>query len=299
VRVEPDVVKQHRQGGDHQQQAQHLGHPDGLPGDGPVEQIQAVGAQTLDPEAAHTVPQEVEAGVLAVEPPGLGYHKNDQQQADDVPQALIQEGGVDLHQFPSSGGQLHAPGQGGLGAEGLPVQEIAPAADGLADEQAHDHQVHHGPKLDVAAAAENDGHDHHGDDAAVNGQAAVPDGDGLGPAEMALMVLELTEIEQNIVQPGPHDGRGDAPQQPVDEVILPDAVFGALAHTPPQGYQHAQGDEDAVPIDAVADVDGLGADGDGPVAKKPREADGAVGHDLHNVTPCSENSLYYTAERGR
>ena len=116
---------------------------------------------------------------------------------------------------------------------------------------------------------------------------------------MALMVLELTEIEQNIVQPGPHDGRGDAPQQPVDEVILPDAVFGALAHTPPQGYQHAQGDEDAVPIDAVADVDGLGADGDGPVAKKPREADGAVGHDLHNVTPCSENSLYYTAERGR
>ena len=206
---------------------------------------------------------------------------------------------MDLHQFPSSGGQLHAPGQGGLGAEGLPVQEIAPAADGLADEQAHDHQVHHGPQLDVAAAAENDGHNHHGDDAAVNGQAAVPDGDGLGPAEMALMVLELAEIKQNIVQPGPHDGRGDAPQQPVDEVILPDAVFGALAHTPPQGYQHTQGDENAVPIDAVADVDGPGADGDGPVAKKPREADGAVGHDLHNVTPCSENSLYYTAERGR
>ena len=40
---------------------------------------------------------------------------------------------------------------------------------------------------------------HHGDDAAVNGQAAVPDGDGLGPAEVALMVLELAEIEQNIV----------------------------------------------------------------------------------------------------
>ena len=257
--MELDVVKQHRQSGDHQHQAQHLGHPDGLAGDGPVEQIQAVGAQALDPEAAHAVPQEVEAGVLTVEPPGLGYHKNDQQQADEVPQALVQEGGMYLHQLPGSGGQLHAPGHGGFRAKGLAVQEIAPAADGLADEQPHDHQVHHGPQLDMAAAAQDNGHDDHSDDAAVDGQAAVPDGDGLGPAEPVLVVLELAEIEQNVIDPRADDAAGNAPQQPVDQVILADAVFRALAHAPPQGHQHAQGDEDAVPVDAVADVDGLGA----------------------------------------
>ena len=195
----------------YQHQAQHLGHPDGLAGDGPVEQIQAVGAQTLDPEAAHAVPQEVEAGVLTVESPGLGYHKNDQQQADEVPQALVQEGGMYLHQLPGSGGQLHAPGHGGFRTKGLAVQEIAPAADGLADEQPHDHQVHHGPQLDMAAAAQDNGHDDHSDDAAVDGQAAVPDGDGLGPAEPALVVLELAEIEQNVIDPRADDAAGNAP----------------------------------------------------------------------------------------
>ncbi len=77
----------------------------GSPQEGPVEEVQAVRPQALDPEAAHAVPEEVEPGVLAVKVPGLGDDEEDQAAGPHVPEALIEEGGVDLHQLAGDGGQ--------------------------------------------------------------------------------------------------------------------------------------------------------------------------------------------------
>ena len=280
--MELDVVVQHEEGHEYHHKAQGLRHPDGLATDGPVEEIQAVGPQALDPEAANAVPQEVEPGVLTVEAAGLGYHEDDEQQAHQIPQALIQERGVDLHQLAGDGGQLHPPGQGGLGTEGLPVHEVAPPADALADEQAHHRKVKHGTQLIAPVTADADAHDDHGDDGAVDGKAAVPDGNGLAEAEAAVAVFELIQIEQHIVNSCPHDGAGDTPQNAVQQVVLGDAVLGFLVHAPPDGDDQTKGDEDTVPVDAVADVQRLGAGGKGPVPEQAGEPDGAVSHNLHD-----------------
>ena len=189
---------------------------------------------------------------------------------------------MDFHQLAGDGGQLHPPRQGGLGTEGLPVHEVAPPADALADEQAHHRKVKHGSQLIALVAADADAHDDHGDDGTVDGKAAVPDGDGLAEAEAAVAVFELIQIEQHIVNSCPHNGAGDAPQNTVQQVVLGDAVLGFLVHAPPDGDDQTKGDEDTVPVDAVADVQRLGAGGKGPVPEQAGEPDGAVSHNLHD-----------------
>ena len=135
---------QHHEGDDHQHHAEGLGHPDGLTKQGPVKQVQAVGAHPLDPGPADAVPDEVEAGVLPVEGPGLGDDEDDEEQTDEIPQALVEEGGMDLDVLRGGGPQPHPPGQVGLPAEGLAVDEIPPTPYSLSDEQAHASQVREG-----------------------------------------------------------------------------------------------------------------------------------------------------------
>ena len=180
------------------------------------------------------------------------------------------------------GRQAHAPRQRRLRAEGLAVHEVAPAADELADKQADDDEVGHGEELKsllALAPAQAQRDDDDGDDRPVDGETAVPDGDGLAPAERAVAVFEVVEIEQHIVNPRAEDAAGDAPEHAVEEVILADAVFLLLAHAKRQRQHKAERDENAVPVDAAAaDVQRHGAGRELPVAEKPREADGAVCH---------------------
>ena len=175
---------------------------------------------------------------------------------------------MDVHRLTGTGDELHAPGQGGLAAECLTVHEVAPAAHGLTDEQTHNDQVGERAQLEAAAAAEDiaggDGHD----DTAVDGQSAVPNGDDPAPVQRTVSVFELGQVEDDVVDPCADDGQGHAPQHAVQQVILADAVLRPLAHTEPQGQHHAQGDEDAVPVDGLAaDVEGHGGRGKLPVAE--------------------------------
>ena len=164
-----DVVEQHHRGGDCQKQTQRLRHPDGLPQERPVKEIQAVRPQPLDPEPAQAVPQEVEPGVLPIEPAGFGDHEQDQQKPDQIPQALIEKRGMDLDILRGAGPQAHPPGQRGLGAEGLPIDEVGPAADALAQQQAHHRQVRHGAHLDLLVPGVEKCHDGPGNHRAVDG----------------------------------------------------------------------------------------------------------------------------------
>ena len=63
-----------------------------------------------------------------------GHHKHDQQQADQIPQTLIQEGRMHLDQLTALERQLHPAENRGLCAESLTVHEVAPAANDLADQ---------------------------------------------------------------------------------------------------------------------------------------------------------------------
>ena len=238
--ADADLIEEH--GGGHQDhhKAQRLGDPDGLAHKGPVEEVEAVRPQALDPEAAHAVPEEVEPGVLAVKVPGLGDDEEHQAEAQDVPEALIEEGGVDLHVAAIDGGEAHPPGEGGLGAEGLPVHEVAPAADGLAQHEAHDAEVRHGPQPDVLAAAVEEGHEEDRDDGAVDGEAAVPDGHDAAPVEAAVRIPEAVQVEENVVDPGPQDAEGHTHEDEVQQVILLDAVVLGLLQAEEHAEEHAE-----------------------------------------------------------
>ena len=96
-------------------------------------------------------------------------HEQDQQKPDQIPQALIEKRGMDLDILRGAGPQAHPPGQRGLGAEGLPIDEVGPAADALAQQQAHHRQVRHGAHLDLLVPGVEKCHDGPGNHRAVDG----------------------------------------------------------------------------------------------------------------------------------
>ena len=270
------MIKEHAGRHGCQQQAQGLGHPNGLAQECPVEQIQAVGPQALDPGPAQAVPEEVEPGVLPVEPASLGDDEEDQQQPDQVPKALVEERGMDLHVLGGADPHPHPPGQVRQAAEGLPVDEVGPAADDLAQEQADDGQVRHGAEGDLFQPGEDEGRQRPGDHGAVDGDAAVPDGGDPAPVQGAGGVPVEVQVEDDVVDPGAQDAAGHRPEHEVQHMVLGEAVALGLLHAKQHPRQKAQGQDDAVPVDAVADVEGDGVRVEFPVPEEAREADGHV-----------------------
>ena len=271
-----ELVEQRQDGRSHHDGAEGLGDPDGLAEEGPVEEVQAVGPQTLDPGPAQAVPEEVEPGVLPVEPAASGHHEEDEQKPDEVPQALVKEGGMDLHVLAGAGPHPHPPGQVRRPAESLPVDEVGPAADDLAQKQAHDAEVRHGPQLDLFPAGEEEGHQRPGDDGAVDGDAPVPDGHDPAPVQAAGLVPVEVQVEDDVVDTGPQDAAGHRPEDEVQHVVLRQAVALGLLHAQQKPRQEAQSQDDAVPVDAVADVKGHGVQVELPVPEEAGEADGHV-----------------------
>ena len=94
-----------------------------------------------------------------------------------------------LNELARLGGELHTKKGGGLGSKGLPVHKVAPAAHNLPHQQAHDHQIRHGKEFKAPlsiAPGKADGQDDHGDDRAINGQAAIPKGDGAAKVKLSI-----------------------------------------------------------------------------------------------------------------
>ena len=153
--------------------------------------------------------------------------------------------------------QLHAAEYGGLRAERLAVHEVAPASHDLADQQSHDHQIGHGKQLELPSVGHANGHDDHSNHRTVNGKPAVPDGHCLAPVELAAGIPEQVQIEDHIVHTGTDDPGGDPPQDAVHQVVLTDAVMLPLAHAEHRRQQQAQRDQDAVPINPMANINSL------------------------------------------
>ena len=78
MRVQHQIPQEHEQAHQHHDDAERLRHTDGLAEQLPIEKIQAVGAQTLHPEATNAVPEEVKPGIFAVELPMLGHDEQKQ-----------------------------------------------------------------------------------------------------------------------------------------------------------------------------------------------------------------------------
>ena len=224
-------------GGDAAHGGQNLAHPEGTP-------VQAVHPQALDHGPAQAVPGAVAQGDLAVIGP-LGIQEVQDQEARKIPQAFVQEGGVVV--FPLARHrivQAHAGEGHGRRAEGLPVEEVAPAAHKLADEEAHNHQVQQcGQGAFFNAAI--DGNAYKGsDDCTVDGKTAVPDvqhGDGV--------VGVVRPAEHAVINSGADDGKGRDPEDAVENVVLGQPGPLAAAAAIDSGQQQAKGDDHAVQVD--------------------------------------------------
>ena len=101
----------------------------------------------------------------------------EQEKAHEIPQRLIEKGGVPVAHHAVGAGDAHAQEEvvEDLRAVGLPVEEVAPAAHALADEQAQGHDVQIGGQLLLFDFGEEQQAQDRADDAAVNGDAALPD----------------------------------------------------------------------------------------------------------------------------
>ena len=186
--------------------------------------------------------------------------------------------------------QAHPEEAVSLCAEGLPVEEIAPAADALANEEAQQDQIQRCGKLDFLHLAECPHTGHRAQHAAVNGDAAVPDvqhGDGV-PGK-------FIPGEGAVVGPGAQNGEGGHPQHAVQHMVLRQAEFlGPLGAV--QNRQHqADGDDQAVIMD------GQGAEFNGSVRIQFDPQSGEGDHrkisGSHSFPPKSDLLRKYTAPK--
>ena len=143
--------------------------------------------------------------------------------------------------------QAHAEEAFRGGAEGLPVEEVAPAAHALADEEAQTHHIQQGGNAQLAHPAVYNNTDGRTQHTAVNGQTTLPDiqdGDGIGGIPAGL------PGEDAVVKPGAQNGKGNDPQHTVNDVILSEAEFLAPAQTVENRQQQTAGDDQPVKMDA-------------------------------------------------
>ena len=175
--------------------------------------------------------------------------------------------------------QLHAPGQSSHAAEGLTVDEVCPAADGLTQQQADHSHVHQGGHGDLLAAGIEECHNGTGNDGAINGHTAVPDSDHAVPLQgTGLSAPIQIQIEQHIVNTGTDDTAGDTPQHQIHHMVFFQTVTLGLLHSEVHTGQHGHGQNDAVPVNAIAHINGDGIGIELPVREQSGELDGHVCH---------------------
>ena len=260
--------RKHDRRGGRRHPGQQLADTDARAGD-----IETVGAQPLDERAADAVPHGVEQDELAVKLPlVLSEPEVQQQKAREVPQALVQKRRMYVHGFLAGQRQPHAGEGRRLAAEGLAVDKVAPAADALADEQAGRTHVRHRAKGNFLLPAPDDAGQQPRDDAAVDGEPALPDlerVDGVGAV--------VAPLEDDVVQPCADDGDRDHPDEKVVERVRPDAATAAVPRAVKHCEDEAHGDDHAVPVKRAAEECERRAGVNAPVAEQGK-ADGGVTH---------------------
>ena len=148
------------------------------------------------------------------------------------------------HQVSTGGLAVHSPRQGGVAAKGLLIEEVAPAAAALPDEKAHSSQVEHGQHRHAPPLAGQTTEQKAANNAAVDGKAAIPDGDHLPDA------LIFKRCHSHIVGAGADDAQHHADEDDIHHAVRVHAELDAVAERKHQGQAQAHGDAHAVPVDA-------------------------------------------------
>ena len=120
------------------------------------------------------------------------------------------------------------------------------------------------------------------DHRAVNSQSAVPDPEHGAPIQAAVRIPVKVQIEQNIIEPGTDDAARHRPEHHVHNVVLSQAIVFGLLHAEIQPRQHGKCQNDPVPVDPVADMDGHRVNVQFPIPEQAGEADGHVFQCAHN-----------------
>ena len=134
-------------------------------------------------------------------------------QANQVEEGYIQEGrlvivAVDVHLVNDELGQvlILQVGQGALGPVGLLVHKVAPSPQNLGRHDARRHDVQDQKWRQHSPVAEDEQDDRPGNQAAVNGNPPVPDGD-----DLAWVLGKIAPLEDDVVKPRPNEAQRDAP----------------------------------------------------------------------------------------
>ncbi|MPM64878.1 hypothetical protein SDC9_111769 [bioreactor metagenome] len=172
--------------------------------------------------------------------------------------------------------QLHPPRERGLRAESLPVHEIAPATDALADKKAHDAKVEHCREFELFYLAVNKRNQNPHDHRAVHGDSAVPYGQHPTPVQTAVRVAVQVQIEDHIINTGADDAQRRGPEDHIDHVVLRQTKPLGLLHAEIQSGQQTQSQNNTVPVNAMPDVDGNGVRVNLEPAEQPRKPDGHI-----------------------
>ena len=169
-------------------------------------------------------------------------------QAYEVPQAFVQEGRVHVYGRSVRADKPHAAEHVRLRAKGLAVHKIAPAAYDLPDEQAENDDVQHRGQRDLLVAADKPQRENAGDNAAVDGEAAVAQDEYLRG-----FCKVMVKLEEHVVEPRADYRRRDDDEDGVVHVVLLDAEARADARAAYYAEDEAEGYDDAVEVDFEAE----------------------------------------------
>ena len=216
--------------------------------------VERIHAEIFDDQAPAGIEQGVERDHIAPIPekdaPGADEEKENQQ----VPEGFIEKRGhmpetvrLDEH---GEGKKLQR-GVAHCQAVSLLVEIIAPAADRLGQDETRGDDITEGKEGNISVFAEKPGGDQAGDDAAVDGDAALPDSH-----HGKEIVLKGIPGEGNIINPGTDDADGQGPQGKIDDGILFEtgALFFPRAEV--NGQRSARDDQKAVPGDQTENQPG-------------------------------------------
>ena len=165
---------------------------------------------------------------------------------------------------PSAG---HAEQAVGVAAERLLIEEVAPAADALSQQEPDAHDVQQGEELHLADLCHQKAHQQTADDAAVNGKPAAANVENAFPVAGV-----IAPVQQHVVGTGTHHAADDAADDAVQHAVRIQPVLFHLGECVDHCQHQSQRDENAVPLN-VQPADRKGGAVDVEIDAQLREND--------------------------
>src|SRR5215470_12773263 len=228
----------------HSHHARELGDANGPEHEG-------VGAQRFREETAHRVEPQIRQEQRArrsLEPLAKNHHEEKEHR--EVPERLVEERGMEVLVLRVLDGPMRwrdekPPRQVRRRAEGLLVEEVAPAADGLTEGEARrcDVQVRDGgqPARERVTTA----HEETADNAAVNGESALPYRE-----DFSRVTEVVVEVEHDVIQSRADEPAEETELRGLEHAIGIETAATRLAIGEPEPETHRARHEDAVPAEA-------------------------------------------------